>query len=96
MYFTSTDIGYRNNDIHTERTEKLYMIQRAMERTLMGINLTERRRNTKIREHTKVDDVMERETELKLRWSSITIMWTIYKQRENFMSGDEATRRIKR
>lgn len=49
--------------------QRLSRTQRAHERLILGIRLADRRRNTWIREQTKLDDIIERAAESKWRWA---------------------------
>lgn len=54
----------------TQKTvHKMRVAQRAMERTMLGIRLQDRVRNTEIRRRTKVKDIGERVVELKWSWA---------------------------
>lgn len=53
----------------TKKTaNRLRIMQRAMERAMLGISLRDRKRNEEIRERTKVVDIIERIAELKWQW----------------------------
>ena len=48
---------------------KLKVCQRAMERKILGIKLTDKTPNTTMREKTKLDDIIETATKAKWRWA---------------------------
>lgn len=53
----------------TKKTaERLRVMQRAMERAMLGITLRDRNRNEEIRQRTKVVDIIKRIAELKWQW----------------------------
>lgn len=53
----------------TGRTaNQLRVMQRAMERAMLGITLRDRKRNEDIRQRTKVMDIIKRTAELKWQW----------------------------
>ena len=54
----------------TKQTENsLRIAQKAMERAMLGITLTDRRRETWIREKTKIKDIIQVIKQLKWKWT---------------------------
>ena len=75
--------------------EKLQVAQRAMERALLGITLRDRRRNSWIRDKTKMIDIGERIAQLKWdfaghvarlkdgRWTGKMVQWRPWAERRS-------------
>lgn len=74
--------GLETTTLTQKSAERLRTTQRAMERSMLGISLRDKIRNTEIRRRTKVKDIIERVAELKWRWvghvaRQDTNKWTI-------------------
>ena len=65
---------------------KLRVAQRAMERSMLGISLRDKKTNQWIRQQTKVVDVMERISNLKWNWAGHIARTTDERWTKNIMS----------
>ena len=52
-----------------QNAKRVQVCQRTMERSLLGIKLIDKQRNTDIREQTKLRDAIEHMRRLKWRWA---------------------------
>lgn len=60
--------GLETMAITQKAAEQLRVAQRAMERKMLGVTLRDKIRNSRIRERTKITDVVERVASLKWKW----------------------------
>ena len=67
---------------------KLSIVQRAMERAMLGVSLRDRLRNEEIRRRTKVTDIAQRISKLKWQWAGHIARRTDGAVR--FSNGDDA------
>lgn len=61
--------GTENWSLTKAHLQKLAVTQRAMERAMLGISLSDKKKNTWIRQKTKVIDVLEKIASLKWSWA---------------------------
>ncbi|CAH2237350.1 jg12064 [Pararge aegeria aegeria] len=62
---------------------RLRVIQRAMERAMLGVSLRDTIRNVEIRRRTRVNDITQRVTKLKWQWAGRIVRregWTLGSQ----------------
>jgi hypothetical protein len=61
--------GLETKALNKNMAQRLWVMQRAMERRMLGISIRDRIRNDEIRRRTKVKDVVEKYASLKWRWA---------------------------
>lgn len=64
-----TTYGIETKPLTLQSANRLWVMQRAMERRMLGISLRDRIRNTEIRKMSKVIDVVGKSASLKWRWA---------------------------